>query len=375
MAARFLDNECEGVSLQEPCVNPYCQRKIRQLEEELHRVKSVGYDMLKQRGGWQVLGKTPSDSSLDFNNLFDHEVEDLSKSLTDDVGMNEDKARLLACNEFQRIYGSLKSTIFKKLVETLHKVFMIGSGEESEEQSYDICRAYGLLLNASAVTAKLLHEEISTQTTTSLLNEHKSLSVSATKTFATKSAQLSWDLLTTIPPLLSITPPTSYFREWHEKELAPTWNKELVNYDLVYYRPVLFMSCEGMVARKGWVGNTEASNHSPNDLTTDGPNITAQNCSFLSVERHDYKTYFQSSASHHDIPHPVPHHIMRFPAARSRTSVRADESDRGSQFINEIDQETTSKFYPQTMGVDTSGSSSVRSQKCLENWSVTKSLM
>ncbi|XP_064402141.1 uncharacterized protein LOC135347932 isoform X2 [Halichondria panicea] len=163
MAARFLDNECEGVSLQEPCVNPYCQRKIRQLEEELHRVKSVGYDMLKQRGGWQVLGKTPSDSSLDFNNLFDHEVEDLSKSLTDDVGMNEDKARLLACNEFQRIYGSLKSTIFKKLVETLHKVFMIGSGEESEEQSYDICRAYGLLLNASAVTAKLLHEEISTQ--------------------------------------------------------------------------------------------------------------------------------------------------------------------------------------------------------------------
>ncbi len=61
----------------------------------------MGYDMLKQRGGWQVLGKTPSDSSLDFNNLFDHEVEDLSKSLTDDVGMNEDKARLLACNEFQ----------------------------------------------------------------------------------------------------------------------------------------------------------------------------------------------------------------------------------------------------------------------------------
>ncbi len=40
---------------------------------------------------------------------------------------------------------------------------MIGSGEESEEQSYDICRAYGLLLNASAVTAKPLHEEISTQ--------------------------------------------------------------------------------------------------------------------------------------------------------------------------------------------------------------------
>lgn len=212
------------------------------------------------------------------------------------------------------------------------------------------------------------------QTTTSLLNEHKSLSVSATKTFATKSAQLSWDLLTTIPPLLSITPPTSYFREWHEKELAPTWNKELVNYDLVYYRPVLFMSCEGMVARKGWVGNTETSNHSPNDLTTDGPNVTAQNCSFLSVERHD-KTYVQSSASHHDIPHPVPHHIMRFPAARSRTSVRDDESDRGSQVMNEIDQETTSKFYPQTMGVDISGSSSVRSQKCLENWSVTKSLM
>ncbi len=64
-------------------------------------MKSVGYDMLKQRGGWQAVGKTPSDRSLDFNNFFDHEVEDFSKSLVQSEGMEEDKARQLACEEFQ----------------------------------------------------------------------------------------------------------------------------------------------------------------------------------------------------------------------------------------------------------------------------------
>lgn len=65
------------------------------------RVKSVGYDMLKQRGGWQATGKTPFDMSLEFNNFFDHEVEDFSKSLMQSESMEEDKARQQACNNFQ----------------------------------------------------------------------------------------------------------------------------------------------------------------------------------------------------------------------------------------------------------------------------------
>ena len=91
-----------------------------------------------------------------------------------------------------------------------------------------------------------------------LQRQYESLPPTLVESFTTKSAQLSWDLLTTIPPLLSLTPPSSYFKQWHEKELAPTWNKELTSYELVYYRPVLFMSCEGKVARKGWVGNQGA---------------------------------------------------------------------------------------------------------------------
>jgi len=75
--------------------------------------------------------------------------------------------------------------------------------------------------------------------------------------------------------LLSITPPSSYYKEWHEKELAPTWNKDLLAYDLVYYRPILFMSSEGKVARKGWVGNIGSTTCPPVPMPSldDTPNM------------------------------------------------------------------------------------------------------
>ena len=57
--------------------------------------------MLKQRGEWQALGKKPTESSLEFNNLFDHEVEDLAKDLKESSGMKEDTARQVVCQEFQ----------------------------------------------------------------------------------------------------------------------------------------------------------------------------------------------------------------------------------------------------------------------------------
>lgn len=72
-----------------------------------------------------------------------------------------------------------------------------------------------------------------------------------------KMSQLSWQILETVPPLVSETISDAAFcKEWHEKELSPVWNKELKDYTLVYYRPVLFFSYEGKVSQKGWVGNT-----------------------------------------------------------------------------------------------------------------------
>lgn len=75
------------------------------------------------------------------------------------------------------------------------------------------------------------------------------------KGFTTKVSQISWNLLTTIPPLVSAVPNISFYKEWHEKEMRPIWDNDLENYELVYYRPVLFMGHEGKVAQKGWVGN------------------------------------------------------------------------------------------------------------------------
>lgn len=77
------------------------------------------------------------------------------------------------------------------------------------------------------------------------------------KEFGEKVQQLSWKLLETVPPLVSETIiDTSFCKDWHEKELKPKWNEHLRDYSLVYYRPILFFSYDGKVAKKGWIGNT-----------------------------------------------------------------------------------------------------------------------
>ena len=58
------------------------------------------------------------------------------------------------------MYEKCKELIFKKLVDTLYKVFLIGSDDDSDEQLFDVCRAYGLLLNASGVLQTPVHEEL-----------------------------------------------------------------------------------------------------------------------------------------------------------------------------------------------------------------------
>lgn len=55
---------------------------------------------------------------------------------------------------------SMKSILLNRLVRTLDRVFTISSPEECNEQLYDICRAYGLLLNSSGLTGQHIPEEI-----------------------------------------------------------------------------------------------------------------------------------------------------------------------------------------------------------------------
>jgi len=71
----------------------------------------------------------------------------------------------------QEIYESLRGTILSKLMCTLSKVFTVGNEEDSDEQLYDITRAYGLLLNASGITNNpVIGEELETQVNIRVLN-------------------------------------------------------------------------------------------------------------------------------------------------------------------------------------------------------------
>lgn len=66
-----------------------------------------------------------------------------------------------------------------------------------------------------------------------------------------KMSQLSWRLMETVPPLVSETiHDISFCKDWHAKEGNPEWNKDLAEYRLVYYRPILFFSYEGKVSKK-----------------------------------------------------------------------------------------------------------------------------
>ena len=81
------------------------------------------------------------------------------------------------------------------------------------------------------------------------------------KEVSDKMSNLSWKFLTMVPPLISQTISDAPFcKEWHEKEIKPEWNENLVDYQLVYYRPILFFSYQGKVAKKSWVGNTVYEN-------------------------------------------------------------------------------------------------------------------
>lgn len=79
----------------------------------------------------------------------------------------------------------------------------------------------------------------------------------ALRQHARRICQLSWELVTCWPPLISARP-TEFKEEWQDREFQ-YWDKTLTKFRLSYTRPVLFHSYEGRVGVKGWVGNKELS--------------------------------------------------------------------------------------------------------------------
>lgn len=76
------------------------------------------------------------------------------------------------------------------------------------------------------------------------------------KSLLDQMSQLACRLLETVPPLVSTAiSDVPFCKDWHEQELEPVWKQDLVDYDLVYYRPILFFDYTGKVCQKGWVGN------------------------------------------------------------------------------------------------------------------------
>lgn len=60
-------------------------------------------------------------------------------------------------------------------------------------------------------------------------------------------------MVTIQPPMVIDTPP--HFSEGIHERQSTQWDEELESYKLRYMRPVLFSSCNGELALKGWVGN------------------------------------------------------------------------------------------------------------------------
>ena len=53
-----------------------------------------------------------------------------------------------------------------------------------------------------------------------------------------------------------IDTPFDFNEAIHERQFAQ-WDEELESYSLRYFRPILYVSYNGELAQKGWVGNKE----------------------------------------------------------------------------------------------------------------------
>ena len=77
-----------------------------------------------------------------------------------------------------------------------------------------------------------------------------------------------------------------------KKEIKPEWNENLVDYQLIYYRPILFFSYQGKVAKKSWVGNTVYENDNGETVDKDskvGETAAVNKRTFLQKHFKSYK--------------------------------------------------------------------------------------
>ena len=70
-----------------------------------------------------------------------------------------------------------------------------------------------------------------------------------------QACKIAWDLVSSWPPHV-LSEPKEFREEWQDREFQ-YWDKTAGKSRLLYTRPVLFTSYEGVVGAKGWVGNKD----------------------------------------------------------------------------------------------------------------------
>ncbi len=75
------------------------------------RLRSAGLDVLKQHGQWQASGQRPDEIGREYDDLFNHEVEEMANMLSmSNTHMDNSQARQLLGTTFQVHNRSLYSS-------------------------------------------------------------------------------------------------------------------------------------------------------------------------------------------------------------------------------------------------------------------------
>ena len=84
--------------------------------------------------------------------------------------------------------------------------------------------------------------------------------VEAVKKYVQEAVDLTYKMLTLLPPLVVTVYPDEYKEELHDTNRL-TWDESGGSHKLIYYRPILVNGNQLQVAAKGLVGNTDLVLH------------------------------------------------------------------------------------------------------------------
>lgn len=194
-----------------------------------HSLKSVSYDIMKQKGDWQCGGKTHEEHGETYDEFFLRQVEELATHLETAAHLDRAQAKHLLCQLFQvrekvrflcifktpfllhlssqfsilnsslltlclysipnssfpyqTIHERCKERVVDRMRSTLTEVTSVsGTSERSAEEAeslHDASRAYGLLLHSSHLRETQEHSEISRQVGVRGSVEHTLSSISS----------------------------------------------------------------------------------------------------------------------------------------------------------------------------------------------------